>query len=212
MTFITLEGGEGSGKTSQAKILQQYLSDCNIKSIITKEPGGTVLADQLRSLLLSKEIKDAATEFALLTAARRDHVMNLIRPKLAEGFVVICDRFLDSSLVYQGFVKGLDMEMMMRVHQYLVGDITPDITFLLDIDPEISTKRLRNNDRVFNHYDASGIEFHKKIREGFLKISERFSSRVVVINAGESSDNVAFQIRFHIDKIVNLNEIDSKNA
>ena len=197
MTFITFEGGDGSGKTSQTQMLHDFFISQNIKSVLTKEPGGTPLANQIRQLLLSQEIQDPATEFALLTAARRDHVLNFIQPHLDRGIIVICDRFLDSSIVYQGIVKGLDTNHMMKIHHDLVGNLKPDITFLLDIDPNVSIKRLNDNNRILNHYDSQALGFHKNIRNAFLHVASQSVNRVIVIDASRSIDEIHSEVALH---------------
>ena len=202
MTFITFEGCDGSGKTSQVKMLHDFFVNQGIPSVTTKEPGGTVLAEKLRQILLQQEIEDPATEFALLTAARRDHMINFIKPHLEKGTVVISDRFFDSSIAYQGLVKGLEIDKMIRIHNDLVGSLEPNITFLLDIDPGISLKRLGDNGRILNHYDSQSIDFYSRIREAFLQIAKRFPDRIVILDANRSIEDIALEIRNYIAKLV----------
>ncbi|WHQ46817.1 MAG: dTMP kinase [Candidatus Midichloria sp.] len=195
MYFITFEGCDGSGKTTQISLLANHLQSIGLKYIITKEPGGTPLAQEIRSLLLKSEIKDPVTEFALLSAARRDHVTNLIRPSLAQNITVICDRFFDSSLVYQGIKKGLDWDFMVDVHRKLVDNLEPSLTFLLDLEPEMIIERLqRSNNREINHYDAQPTSSHNLIREGFLFLAKKFPSRIIVVNANQPIKNIAKEI------------------
>lgn len=202
--FITFEGCDGSGKTSQAKLLQIFLSSHGIDVVLTKEPGGTELANKIRSLLLENEIKDAKTEFALLTAARRDHVVNFIYPHLEAGAIVICDRFFDSSLVYQGIVKGLDLDDMIKINRLLVGDIKPDLTFLLDMPVEENIKRLMANDRIVNHYDAKPADFCDKIRKGFLLIAQQYNDRFCILNASLTLEEIALAVQNILVKRINL--------
>lgn len=195
MYFITFEGCDGSGKTTQVSLLTNHLQSRGLKCITTKEPGGTPLAQEIRSLLLKSEVKDPITEFALFSAARRDHIINLIQPSLVQGITVICDRFFDSSLVYQGLRKGLDLDFMFDIHKKVVGTLEPSLTFLLDLAPEIIIERLqRSANREINHYDAQPISFHKSIREGFLLLAEKFPSRIIVINASQPIENIAKEI------------------
>jgi dTMP kinase len=197
--FITFEGCDGSGKTTQMKMLETQLKNSGHDVIVTKEPGGTPLAEKIRSIILESEIKDVATEFALLCAARRDHIINLILPALQSGRLVLCDRFLDSSIVYQGLTKGLDLDLIIEIHDRLLGGLEPDLTFLLDLDPKIALSRLNNAlitnnlntknnllaKREINHYDDKPLDFHNKIRDNFLKVASKFEYRFLVINANQ---------------------------
>lgn len=199
MRFITFEGCDGSGKTTQAKILQTYLESIHCKAVFTKEPGGTFLADKIRMLLFdNKEIADSLTEFLLITAARRDHVNNFIKPQLNSSIHVICDRFFDSSLVYQGYVKGLDINLMIELHDKLVQSFEPDITFLLDIEPKIAMQRMEQRNIEASYYDKKDIDFHKAIRDAFLKVANLFPSRIIIINAEQSVKDIAANINQHI--------------
>jgi len=202
MHFITFEGCDGSGKTTQIKLLSNYLKDIRIDCVTTKEPGGTPLAEKIRTLLLTSEIEDSATEFALLSAARRDHLLTLIQPALERKITVICDRFLDSSLVYQGIKKGLDINLMINIHQKLISELEPSITFLLDIEPENIAKRFENNSRELNHYDLKPLSFHKSIREGFLLLAKKFPNRIIIINANQDIDHVTKEIQNKISQFL----------
>ena len=195
MYFITFEGCDGSGKSTQVELLVQRFKSIGIDCVQTKEPGGTQLAQEIRLLLLKSEKEDPATEFALLSAARKDHIRNLIEPALKNDTVVICDRFLDSSLVYQGIGKGLDIELMLDIHKKLVGTLEPTITFLLDLEPAIISSRLKSSsNREVNHYDRQPTSFHQTIREGFLLLAKRFSKRIHVIDANRDTDIIAQEI------------------
>ena len=195
MCFVTFEGCDGSGKSTQVALLVQRLKNAGINCIQTKEPGGTPLAQEIRYLLLKSEIKDPATEFALLSAARRDHVQNVIELALKNNTIVVCDRFLDSSLVYQGIRKGLNLELMLDVHKKLVGTLEPTITFLLNLEPETIVSRLKNNlGREINHYDRQHINFHKTIQEGFLLLAKKFPQRICVIDASKNIELIAQEI------------------
>lgn len=195
--FITFEGCEGSGKSTQVKLLKEYLEKLGQKVLLTREPGGTELAEEIRKVILSgKKIDDPLTEFLLISAARRDHVMNKIKPALAEGSFVICDRFFDSSLAYQGFAKGLDTDLMSAIVNLTIANFQPDITFLIDIEPEIALERIqkfRSDDN--NHYDQMGVDFHNKIRNGFLEVAKQNPKRVVVINGSKSQEEVSSSIK-----------------
>ena len=197
--FITFEGAEGGGKTTQAKLLKEYLEANGKKVVLTREPGGTELAEKLRSILLNdKEIKDSVTELLIVTAGRRDHLENFIKPHLKEGFIVICDRFIDSSFAYQGFGKGLDFTTIQTIHQIALGDFKPDITILIDIESEMAIERIKKGRAGNNHYDYKGLEFHKKIRNGFLKLAESNQDRFYVINGNEDIDVIHKKVLSYI--------------
>lgn len=199
MKFITFEGCEGSGKTTQIALLHEYLNRKGIKTVRTKEPGGTAIADRIRELVLSSEIKDSMTEFLLITAGRREHVNNFIKPNLVNGISVLSDRFFDSSCVYQGFAKGLATEIMIAMNYYAVGDIQPDLTFLLDIEPQTAIARVaQDNARLHNHYDMKGVEFYQQIRKGFLHIAELFPKRIYVIDASQTERQIALIIQKNV--------------
>ncbi|MDZ5762579.1 Thymidylate kinase [Candidatus Cyrtobacter comes] len=199
--FITFEGCEGSGKTTQSSLLKDFLITEGMKCLLTKEPGGTKLAAKLREILLDDEVADPAVEFLLFCAARRDHVNNLIIPALSSGAYVICDRFLDSSLVYQGYTKGLNIENMINLHKTYVTDLEPDLTFVLDIEPENAVERICSRSNA-NHYDKMPIKFHKAVREGFLFISKMFRKRIVVLDAEVEKEILFLQIKSILSRSV----------
>jgi dTMP kinase len=187
--FITFEGGEGSGKSTQVKLLAEHFRALGKEVIVTREPGGTVGAEKIREILLSH--KYSATEEVLLNfAARLDHVENLIKPALARGAVVICDRFFDSTYVYQGYAKGLEIGFIDKIRELTLGSFSPDITLVLDIDPVEGLARAKSRGNS-NHYDEMELGFHQQIRNGFLKIAESNPARCKVVDAGQDADNVA---------------------
>lgn len=197
--FITFEGGEGSGKSTQAKLLAEHFKKSGKEVILTREPGGTELAEQIRNLLLgNKEINDPMTELLLLTAARKNHIQNLILPALNEGKIVISDRFLDSTIVYQGYVKKLDIEKIEKISQIAFDGFSPDITFLIDIDPVIGKERIAKNRTETNHYDQKSIDFHTKIREAYLAIAKQNQARIKLIDGSKSLDEVSVLIQKEI--------------
>ncbi|MDF3047076.1 MAG: tmk [Candidatus Midichloriaceae bacterium] len=199
--FITFEGGEGSGKTTQAKRLVENLQKKGIKALFTREPGGTELAEKIRALLLGDQgIENALTEFLLITAARHDHVESLIKPKLAQGFVVVCDRFFDSSIVYQGLCKALDISLMQSLHYSIFQGFEPDVTFLIDIDPEIAQRRitLPSSKRDSNHYDQRDITFHKKVRQGLLECAKLNPKRFLIIDGTLDMKTIENKLLEHV--------------
>lgn len=194
--FITFEGCEGSGKSTQARLLASHLQTLGGKVVLTREPGGTELAESVRALILQGSgVPDPMTEFLLITAARRDHINNLIKPKLAEGYVVICDRFFDSSLAYQGAAKGWDIPVMKEIHQIACDDFQPDLTFVLDVDFETASARIKARRGVAaNHYDDMGKEFFTKLRAQFLHEASLNTKRYRVIDATKSEESILAEI------------------
>lgn len=200
--FITFEGCEGSGKSTQAKLAYNALLKKGKKVVLTREPGGTALAEKIRrTLLAGGGIVDPLTEFLLISAARRDHVENLIKPMLNQGNIVICDRFFDSSFAYQGYAKGLDLKLIKQVIELSIGKFKPDITFIMDINPQTAMARIDNNKRIDNHYDNMNLEFHNAIRNAFLILAKKDKNRITVIDSSR-------EIKSIHDKI--MNEISNK--
>ncbi|MBR4927087.1 MAG: dTMP kinase [Alphaproteobacteria bacterium] len=197
--FITFEGGEGCGKTTQIRLFADYLKQKGITHILTREPGGSEGAEEIRSLLLKGDTTkwDKITEIMLFSAARRDHLVKKIWPALAQGITVISDRFADSTMAYQGYGYGVNDEIIKIVkntYQTIAGGFEPNITFILDIDPKIgigrSMSRQGNDEQRFENMDFS---FHENLRNGFLSISQT-SDRYIVIDANQSIDNVHKEI------------------
>lgn len=180
--FITFEGGEGSGKSTQVKLLTKYLKKQGHEVVLTREPGGTDAAEKIRDLLLSEK-KNFSPEIEVLLnfAARKDHVENLIKPALAEGKCVICDRFFDSTYVYQGVAQGVALEFIDKARDLAIGDFFPDLTFVLDVAPEISLPRAQKRGDA-NHFEAMDIEFHKSIRDGFKNLPPRAGYNIIDAN------------------------------
>jgi len=189
--FITFEGGEGSGKSTQAKKLHEYINSTGGKAHLTREPGGTDLAERLRNEILLKNggVEDPLTEFLIITAARRDHVENVIKSKLKAGYTVICDRFYDSSLAYQSYYKGLDINVMEQLHRIALGGFQPDVTFFLDMDIEKANRRVDLRGEK-NHYDEKGVEFNRVILGAFRDIAIKNPTRIITIDAHQNIDTV----------------------
>ena len=193
--FITFEGGEGAGKSTQIRLFSDYLKQNGIAHILTREPGGSKGAEDIRTLLLKGDTEkwDKITEIMLFSAARRDHLVKKIWPAREEGTTVVSDRFADSTMAYQGYGYGVNDEIIKIVrntYQTIAGDFEPDMTFILDIDPKIgvgrSIVRVGNNEQRFENMDFS---FHENLRNGFLQIAKT-ASRYIVIDANQSIEKV----------------------
>lgn len=187
--FISFEGGEGSGKSTQLKLLTTAFEKSGLPFISTREPGGSQGAEKIRSLLVTGETDawDPLTETLLFNAARADHINRLIAPAIAEGKTIICDRFFDSTLVYQGIGKGLGTEYIKNLHHMVFGNFMPDLTIMLDISPEEGLKRAGARQGDENRFEQLDIDFHNKIRAGFLNIAAREKERCVVIDATQEA-------------------------
>lgn len=194
--FITVEGGEGVGKSSFMAALSKALQDRFIPLVTTREPGGTPIAEKLRDIFNNPVLEEAfcvEAEFMLISAARAQHVLHKIKPALTSEKWVLCDRFIDSSIVYQGFVGGLNLDFMEKVNHQCTFGISPDVTFLLDCPFEVSASRVkaRNESSLTStRYDALGSGFHLKVRQSFLDLAEKHKNRFVVLDAQKSLDNL----------------------
>jgi len=196
--FITFEGGEGSGKSTHASALAERLKAINIDSVLTREPGGSAGAEIIRHIILSGIAKPlgAETETILFAAARDDHVRMTIEPALSAGKWVICDRFIDSTRVYQGALGKVDMKLIRSLERVTVGATMPDLTFVLDVPANIGLARAktRRGTGVADRFESEAIEFHEDLRRGFLVLAEREPKRIVVIDGRAPRDVVAERI------------------
>ncbi len=194
--FITLEGPEGSGKTSQLASLKTYLCQAGYPVLATREPGGTPIGDQIRSLLFDLRNTDMIprTEALLLQASRAQLVETVIRPHLERGGVVLCDRFADATLAYQGYGHGLDRLALRQVVEYATGSLWPDLTILLDVDVEVGLRR-RLNDGDWNRLDAYAVDFHRRVRQGYLEMAGAEPERWVVVDASRPMSEVQDGLR-----------------
>ncbi len=185
--FITFEGGEGSGKSTQLNLLAQSFGTAEISCVATREPGGSPGAEDIRTLLVSgkPDAWDPVAETLLFYAARLDHVNRLIRPALAGGKVVLCDRFADSTQVYQGVGKGLPENYIRMLHRMTLGDFLPQLTLILDIDPVEGLKRAAARRGNETRFEGMDLEFHQRVRAGFLSIAKAEPGRCAVVPAGD---------------------------
>ncbi len=195
--FITLEGGEGAGKTTQATRIKSALEAANIEVVVTREPGGTFGAEAIRDLVLggSHERWSGLTELLLMYAARLDHVEKLIKPALARGVWVLCDRFNDSSMGYQGYARGLGRERVAAIDQVVLDGFKPDLTILFDIDPILAQRRVKTRGEDLSRFDTEELEFHKTLRAAFLDIAKRNAERFGIVDATLSRDAIETQIK-----------------
>ncbi len=192
--FITFEGGEGSGKTTQSKRLVEYLNSHGKDAVWTREIGGTPLAEKIRELIFSSEM-DTVTEMLLVMAARSEHVKHVIKPALAARKIVVCDRFIDSSLCYQGAELGFDK--VLKLHNEVFENLMPDITFFIDVPVEDGLRRAGARGGN-NRFEARPIAMHQKLRENFNKLVALFPNRIIKIDGLKSQDEIAEEVLKHV--------------
>lgn len=195
--FITFEGGEGSGKSTAIERLGKMLRSLGKKVVITREPGGTPISEEIRSVILDKANTgmDPWTEALLYAAARRQHVKERIEPALEEGAIVISDRYVDSSLAYQGGARGLGIDKVLLLNQFALDGVMPDLTIYFDLAPETGLGRIRKSEnREVNRLDLERISFHEKVRESFLALKDMFPERIKIIDANLTPDQVFQEI------------------
>ena len=192
--FITLEGPEGSGKTTAVNYACKKLEEMGYQIVRTREPGGTPIAEQIRNVILDKEnvSMDPRTEALLYAASRRQHLVEKVWPAIKEGKIVVCDRYLDSSLAYQGGARGLGVDNILNINLFATENTFPDLTLLFDIEPSVGLARIAaNSDREVNRLDLEKLEFHQKVRDTFLELAKRYPDRFVIIDASKSQEEVA---------------------
>ncbi|PAD85712.1 dTMP kinase [Niallia circulans] len=191
--FITLEGPEGAGKTTVIDMLLNYYQEKELQIIKTREPGGIPISEKIRNIILDPKHTemDARTEALLYAAARRQHLVEKVIPALNDGAIVLCDRFIDSSLAYQGYARGIDMDEIWEINQFAIGDTMPELTIYFDLDPRVGLARISNtSDREINRLDLEKIEFHEKVQEGYYKVIERFPERIIKVDASKPLEQV----------------------
>jgi dTMP kinase len=210
--LITLEGIEGSGKTTQIAYMAQYFRDNGLDCVITKEPGGTGIGEKIRAILLNpgNHAMNFLTELLLYAADRAQHIHETIIPLLEAEKIVICDRFHDSTTVYQGFARGLDMDLVRRLNQLVMGDLLPEVTFLLDLPPELGLKRawrqIHNGSRIASEtrFENEKLQFHEKVRNGYLTLAGQEPDRFVVVDAAKDPEQVRDAIEKKLAALVRL--------
>ncbi len=203
--FITLEGPEGSGKTSHIKPLTEWLTAQGYKVFATREPGGTNIGEQIRNVIhdLKNTEMHPRTETLLYQAARAQIVEQVIRPNLAKGTIVISDRYYDSTIAYQGYGHRQNLDQVRALVEYATGGLTPDLTILLDVDVEVGLKRKKQNNVEWNRMDAYEVEFYSRVRSGYLEMVKQEPKRWVVVDASQNWDEVQGELRKIIGAKVN---------
>ncbi len=201
--FITFEGPEGSGKTSVIKRIKDYYEDKGYKVMVTREPGGVRISEKIRDIIMDKSHQemDARTEALLFAASRRQHLVQKVKPALERGCLVICDRFVDSSLAYQGYGRKLGIDEVFMINQFAIESTLPDLTIFVDVLPEVGLERVfKSAFREKNRLDLEKLNFHKMIYEGYQILLKRFPERVKRINGEKPLDEVVQQAIELIDK------------
>lgn len=190
--FITFEGPDGCGKSTQARLFAQWLSEQGLKTILTREPGGTPMAEKIRRVILepSDEEVDPVAEILLYAASRTQHVAGLIRPALEEGEIVVCERFTDSTIAYQGYGLGYDLELIAEVNRIATQGLSPHWTVLLDVDTIVAAERMGRRTGEKDRIEARGMSFQNRVRQGYLDVAQQSRERIEVFPAGEAGVNV----------------------
>jgi len=191
--FISFEGPEGAGKTTILKLIAEKCKDQGIEVLTTREPGGSKIAEKIRSIILDPEHTemDPRTEALLYAAARSQHFAEKIAPALADGKFVLCDRFIDSSLAYQGVGRDLGVDAVHDINVFAIGDQMPDFTILFDLEPEVGLARINaNSGREINRLDVESIAFHQSVREAYLQLAKKYPNRIRVVDASKNIDDV----------------------
>ncbi|NLL70498.1 MAG: dTMP kinase [Epulopiscium sp.] len=193
--FITMEGPDGSGKTTQIQLLKQELQKQGYEVLVTREPGGTSIGEQIRKVILdvNNVAMDPMTEAILYAAARAQHVKELIQPALEQNKIVLCDRFLDSSIAYQGVARGLGMDMVEGLNHYATGGLNPDITFFIDMDPVMGLQRKKNQAQL-DRLEKETLDFHQKVYKGYLALWKKYPDRIHRISGDDQVESIHQQI------------------
>jgi dTMP kinase len=203
--FICFEGVEGSGKSTQAKLLYKFIKKKITKNVIlTREPGGTLFSEKIRNLMLDKKTNiSPLTEFFLLMAARNEHIISKINFYLKKNFIIICDRFFYSTLAYQHYLEGMDKKFIFSIQKKIFNKIHPDITFLIDLNKKESKVRINKRAKKTNRFDKLSSYHFNKIRNGFIKISKMYKNKIVLIRGGKSLNEIQNEINAKTLKILN---------
>ncbi len=198
--FITLEGVDGAGKTTHIEFIKKYLSDLDINYVLTREPGGTILGERLREILLHDEMNHE-TETILMFAARNEHIDKVIRPNLIKGNVVISDRFTDATYAYEAGGKGVKDEKIDILKKWVQGSLQPNLTFLFDLSVDISIERL-NKTRTLDKFEREDKNFHENIRQKYLMLAKLAPERFCILNSEKSIEKIQNQIKLKLDEVL----------
>lgn len=192
--FVSLEGGEGSGKSTLIQHLKTHLENKGHRVMVTREPGGVAVAEDIRKVIMDNNM-DSVTEALLFASARREHLVQKVIPALERGDIVLCDRFVHSSLVYQGLVRGLGVEAVWDINQVAIGGHMPDFTLFLDVEPEVGLMRIASNaDREVNRWDKESLDFHYRVQQGYQALAVQYPEhRIQTINASGTEEEVAIE-------------------
>ena len=205
--FITMEGPDGSGKSTQIELLKKFLEEEGYDTLITREPGGTEISEAIRKIILNKDYvaMSPVTEMLLYASARAQLIAELVGPTLEEGKAVISDRFVDSSLVYQGIARGIGIEKVYEVNRLAIGEYMPDVTFLLDLPAEVGISR-KKDQKELDRMELESLEFHKNVAEGYRKMGRRFPDRITTIDATLPIDEISSLIKESVRDILKSSE------
>ncbi len=199
--FITFEGGEGSGKTTISQKICKVLEQKGHKTILTREPGGVKVAEDVRSLIMDNEL-DYKTEVLLFAAARIEHLEQKIKPALKDKKIVICDRYIDSSIVYQGYARGENIEAVKEINYWATNNFTPDLTIFFDVKPELALSRINDDEREVNRFDQEKTNFHQKIYNGYHELA-KVNPRMKIVDASQPIEAVTFDVLKLINEALN---------
>jgi len=200
--FITVEGGDGVGKSTQISLIYEFLQEKGLQVKLTREPGGTEIGEMIRNWILYGEHDqlDLTTEASLMFAARAYHVDHIIRPSIENGIWVVSDRFTDATYAYQGYAKGLNIEVIETLEKTIINDFKPHMTFLLDSEIDLSRERMK--DRTLDYFEREDDSFYHKIRNGYLKLANANKERIKIINASQSIENVNAEINSYLEALI----------
>ena len=201
--FITVEGTDGSGKTTQINLMKSYLEGKGYDVIITREPGGTSIGEKIRSIILDPENKEMneVTEVLLCASARAQIITELIKPAIDDRKIIICDRFIDSSYAYQGYGRGIELDLITKINNVAICGMMPDITFLFDISPDTALKR-RLFSSLPDRIEREKLEFHKKVYSGYKALASLYPERIKTINAEKSIEEVFETVKICLEQIL----------
>ena len=207
--FISFEGGEGVGKSTQIDLLKKFLLKKKIKVTTTREPGGTKEGEYIRKFLVSgdKNTWDSYSEALIFNALRREHINKLINPVIKNGEIILCDRYIDSTVVYQGLVGNIDEQRLLNLHDTYCYGLYPDLTFFLHLNPMVGLDRTnKRNNKNENRFEKLGLNYHQKILDGFNFLYKKYPKRIIKIDASESKQIISDNINSYVEELLNIND------